>query len=66
MNANEKEFGLETPIVDHLEQLTPFTDDGDDEPLETTVMLAEISEADEADVLEQAISVPTDEDYRTE
>jgi hypothetical protein len=66
MSANEQELGLETPIVDHLEQLTPFTDDGDDVPLETTVVFAEIIEANEADVLEQAISVPTDEEYRTE
>jgi len=58
MPAIDGELGLETPEVDHLEQLTPLTDE-----------LAEVPGgiqgigADEADVLEQAMPVPADEEY---
>ena len=59
MPAIDGELGLETPEVDHLEQLTPLTDE-----------LAEVPGgiqgigADEADVLEQAMPVPADEEYQ--
>jgi hypothetical protein len=58
MPASDGELGLETPEVDHLEQLTPLADE-----------LAEVPggsegiDADEADVLEQAMPVPADEEY---
>jgi hypothetical protein len=66
MTANDDELGLETPDVDHLEQLTPLSDDIAGIPTGPEAgLLSEIVDADEADVLEQAIPVPADEEYPT-
>jgi hypothetical protein len=71
MTANDDEIGLETPDVDRLEQAQPLADDGDggDEvtgtpgrPVPGSVL--DNIDADEADVIEQSIEVPSDDDYR--
>jgi hypothetical protein len=64
MAASGDELGLETPAVDRVEQLIPVVDDPDDAMVGDDVSV-ETLEANEADVLEQAIGVPDDEDYPT-
>ncbi len=61
--------GLETPDADRLEQLLPVDgDQSDDQDGTDTARIAgsvvDNIDADEADVLEQAIPVPAEEDYR--
>lgn len=68
MTTND-DRGLETPDEDRLEQLLPVgSDQPDDHDEEGTARiggsLVDNIEADEADVLEQAIPVPAEEDYR--
>ncbi len=68
MTANDDEIGLETPDADRLEQAQPLTDDQDDSSAESArptpgAVVGNI-DADEADVLEQSIDVPADDDYR--
>ena len=64
MTASDDELRLETPDVDRLEQLTPLGDDPAEEPVGGIAgSLAEVIDADEADVLEQATPVPADEEY---
>ncbi len=68
MTANDDEIGLETPDVDRVEQEQPLADDGDEvaaapaRPAPGSVV-GNI-DADEADVIEQSIDVPSDDDYR--
>ena len=62
MAAGNDEHGLETPLADLAEQLIPVDDDAD--PADDGVgSLADLGDADEADMLEQSIAVPVDEDY---
>jgi hypothetical protein len=67
MTAND-DRGLETPDADRLEQLLPVgSDQPDDQDDAATARVAGSVvdiDADEADVLEQAIPVPAEEDYR--
>jgi hypothetical protein len=68
MTTND-DRGLETPDEDRLEQLLAVgSDQPDDQDDEGTARIAgsvvDNIDADEADVLEQAIAVPAEEDYR--
>ena len=63
MAAGDDEFGLETPEADRAEQLTPVLDDPDGSTAGGDIAVGDGLDADEADVLEQAIAVPGDEDY---
>ncbi len=68
MTANDDEIGLETPDVDRLEQAQALAEDPDERSGETArpapgSVVGNI-DADEADVLEQSIEVPADDDYR--
>jgi hypothetical protein len=63
MAASGEELGLETPEVDRVEQLTPAIDDVDEPAPGVDVAISETLDADEADVLEQAIGVPDEEEY---
>ena len=66
MTASDDELRLETPDVDRLEQLTPLGDDPAEAPVGGIAgSLAEVIDADEADVLEQATPVSADEEYPT-
>ncbi len=71
MTANDDEIGLETPDVDRLEQLQPLVDDPDDLDRGSGLpagpppgSMVGDRDADEADVVEQSIGVPADDDYR--
>ena len=66
MTTPDEDRGLETPDLDRLEQLRPLDDD---QPIDLpTVAVAgsvvDNIDADEADVLEQSIPVPVDDDYQ--
>ena len=66
MTAND-DRGLETPDADRLEQLLPVDGDQSDDQDGTARVAGSVVDnidADEADVLEQAIPVPAEEDYR--
>ncbi len=66
MTAHDDDLGLETPDVDRLEQAQPLADDPDEGsgtgPVPGSVV--DNIDADEADVVEQSIAVPADDDYR--
>ena len=63
MAASDEDLDLETPQVDRVEQRTAVIDEPDEDAALGDVAVSEVLEANEADVLEQAIAVPTDEDY---
>ena len=67
MTAND-DRGLETPDADRLEQQLLVGDQPDDQDDTGTARIAgsvvDNIDADEADVLEQAIPVPAEEEYR--
>ena len=67
MTTND-DRGLETPDEDRLEQLLAVGSDQPEDQDEGTARIAgsvvDNIDADEADVLEQAIPVPAEEDYR--
>lgn len=62
--AAGREFDDDAPEADAVEQLTPVTvDDDDDSALSSTrVRISPSAEADEGDLLEQAIVVPFDDE----
>jgi len=62
MAASDDTLGLETPEADRVEQLSTVVDDPDESAVGGAV-LSEVIDADEADILEQAIEIPADEDY---
>ena len=66
MAANDDELGLETPEADRVEQLTPVADDLDESSVGGDVVPGELLDADEADVLEQTMTVPDDDEYSTD
>lgn len=63
MTVSGDELGLETPEVDRAEQQIPVLDDPDGSTARGDIAVIVTFDADEADVLEQAIGVPDDEDY---
>lgn len=62
MTAGTGDRGLETPLADLVEQLTPVEDDPETGDITTGSALG-LGDADEADALEQAIPVPIDDGY---
>ena len=58
----ELDVSVETPLDDRIEQLAPLDSDSDDDELPGLGAL-DLDRADEADMLEQAKSVPYDDDY---
>lgn len=58
----ELDVSVETPLDDRIEQLAPLESDSDDDELPSLGTL-DLDRADEADMLEQAKSVPYDDDY---
>jgi len=59
----DEELGLETPEADRAEQVTSVISDPDESVMGGDLAVGEVLDADEADVLEQAIAVPAEEDY---
>ena len=57
----ERDVSVETPLDDRIEQLASL-DESEDEDLPSIDPL-DLDRADEADVIEQAQSVPYDDDY---
>jgi hypothetical protein len=58
----ERDVSVETPLDDRIEQLTSLDSESDDDELSSFESL-DLDQADEADMLEQAQSVPYDDDY---
>ena len=69
MTAHDDEIGLETPDVDRLEQAQSLGDESVEEQVDEPARpvpgsVVDNIDADEADVIEQSIGVPDDDDYR--
>ena len=58
----ERDVSVETPLDDRIEQLASLDSESDDDELSSFESL-DLDQADEADMLEQAQSVPYDDDY---
>ncbi len=63
MSTDDNEPGLETPEADYFEQGTPVTNDPEDQATDPLAEASAEVEADEGDILEQALPVALNEEY---